>query len=444
MIGVIGLGFVGLSTAVGFAIKGVRVKAFDIDPERSVLIRAGRTPFYEPGLEENLVAAVHGELTITESLAEAVAGCEAIFYCVGTPCGDGGQADLTYVKAALKDTLAHDDGVFKVLVIKSTVPPGTTETILRPFIEGLGYNVGEHIGLANNPEFLREGHAWEDFFNPDRVVIGTADPRSADILRRLYEPFGAPVHDVTLNTGEFIKYLSNTLLATLISYSNEMSQVAWTIGDIEIARAFKILHQDKRWFGAPAGMSSYAYPGAGFGGYCLPKDTEALYRASEAAGYRPELIGEVLKVNERTKQFVADRIGAAADGGCVGILGLSFKPGSDDVRQSPAVDIIRRLIDKGSGRILAYDPMAMDDFERMYDLPIDYASSAEQVLAEADTVALLTAWPEFRDNDLIRTDPKVMDFRYCLAGAHPQASPPRSAAFQAEELTGGVEETRTL
>ncbi len=189
MIGVIGLGFVGLSTAVGFAIKGVRVKAFDIDPERAALIRAGRTPFYEPGLKENLAAAVRGELTITESLAEAVAGCEAIFYCVGTPWGDGGQADLTYVKAALKDTLAHDDGVFKVLVIKSTVPPGTTETILQPFIEGLGYNVGENIGLANNPEFLCEGHAWEDFFTPDRVVIGTADPRSAEILRRLYEPF---------------------------------------------------------------------------------------------------------------------------------------------------------------------------------------------------------------------------------------------------------------
>ena len=186
---------------------------------------------------------------------------------------------LTMFKRVIEEIVKNNEGnnKFFTIVIKSTVPPSTTKEKIKSILINLGIKVGEEIGLSNNPEFLREGYAWEDFIKPDRVVIGTEDDKSATILEKLYKPFNAPIINVSLNTAEYIKYLSNTLLSTMISYSNEMAILADYIGGIDIKEAFKTLHMDKRWSGNPAGMSSYVFPGAGFGGYCLPKDTFALY-----------------------------------------------------------------------------------------------------------------------------------------------------------------------
>ena len=275
VITVFGLGFVGLTTAVGFAEKGIKVYGIDVNEERTAVIREGRLPFFEPGLDEALVRNLNKTFFVTENVMQAVAESDCIYYCVGTPYGEGGQADLTYLYSAVESTLSGiQDEKFRVLVTKSTIPPSTTKEKIVPFVEEKGFQVGRQIGIANNPEFLREGYCWDDFMNADRIVLGISDSRSEEILRRLYAGFDIPVFAVSLNTGEFIKYLSNTLLATLISYSNEMSVMADTVGDIDVAGAFRILHMDKRWGGCS--MTSYVYPGCGYGGYCLPKDTNAI------------------------------------------------------------------------------------------------------------------------------------------------------------------------
>ena len=247
---VFGLGFVGLTTAVGFAEKGITVYGFDVDSARVDIIGNGKLPFFEPGLDKALIRNLNRTFYIADSIEHAVEESDCVYYCVGTPYSEGGQADLTYLYSAVDTTLRciHDER-FRVLVIKSTVPPSTTREKVIPYIESKGFDVGNNIGVANNPEFLREGYCWDDFMNADRIVLGVSDNRSEEILRNLYEGFDIPVYAVSPNTGEFIKYLSNALLATLISYANEMSVIADTIGDIDVAEAFHILHMDKRWGG---------------------------------------------------------------------------------------------------------------------------------------------------------------------------------------------------
>ena len=285
MITVVGLGFVGLTTALGFSQKNFQVYGYDVDRYRIALIKKCQIPFYEPHLGKACESYLGNNFIISDSLQEAVSKSEVIFICVGTPNGEEESTDLTYLYNAIEETLkGFDKDDYKVLVIKSTIPPSTTQDKIKPFVEKFGFSVGKDIGLANNPEFLREGYAWDDFVYPDRIVIGVEDEKTIGILNHYYKPFAAPIHKVSLNTGEFIKYLSNTLLSSLISYSNEMSMVANNIGGIDIPKAFKILHEDKRWFGKPAKMTSYVYPGCGFGGYCLPKDTMAIRSFSEAKG----------------------------------------------------------------------------------------------------------------------------------------------------------------
>lgn len=257
---VFGLGFVGLTTALGFAELGHTVYGVEANRERMDTIASGKLPFLEPGLDTALTRHLNHGFIPCEDLASAISASDAVYYCVGTPYGKDGQADLTYLYKALEQTLdVIRDDRFRVLVIKSTVPPSTTERKVLPFLAKHGAKVGETLGVANNPEFLREGYCWDDFMHADRIVLGVSDERSREVLTRLYENSGVPVFSVSLNTGEFIKYLSNTLLATLISYSNEMSLIADSIGGIDTAEAFRILHMDKRWGGC--NMASYAYPG---------------------------------------------------------------------------------------------------------------------------------------------------------------------------------------
>ncbi len=409
---VFGLGFVGLTTALGFADKNNKVYGIEVNPERVKILENGKLPFHEPGLDEALTRNLNKNFFITDNLSKAISESDCIYYCVGTPYGNDGQADLTYLFGAIESTLKElNDTKFRVLVTKSTIPPTTTQERIIPFIEKQGFVIGEQIGVANNPEFLREGYCWDDFINSDRIVLGVSDEKSEQILKQLYETFDCPIFTVSLNTGEFIKYLSNTLLATLISFSNEMSMIADNLGDIDVANAFRILHLDKRL--KDSGIASYIYPGCGYGGYCLPKDTNAIYALSKSKGFTPEILENTIKTNDEMHIFITEKITRNIEKeDKIGILGLSFKPGSDDVRDTPAAKVIKELISRGYLNIIAYDPLAIEEFEKYYDFSINYADY-ENVLEESDELVILTAWEEFKEVKNI-TDKSVIDCRYML------------------------------
>ena len=409
---VFGLGFVGLTTALGFADKNNKVYGIEVNPERVKILESGKLPFHEPGLDEALTRNLNKNFFITDNLSQAISESDCVYYCVGTPYGEDGQADLTYLFNAIESTLNElNDDKFRVLVTKSTIPPTTTKERVIPFIEEQGYTIGEQIGVANNPEFLREGYCWDDFINSDRIVLGVSDEKSEQLLRQLYDSFDCPIFTVSLNTGEFIKYLSNTLLATLISFSNEMSMIADNLGDIDVANAFRILHLDKRL--KDSGIASYIYPGCGYGGYCLPKDTNAIYALSKSKGFTPEILENTIKTNDDMHIFITEKIIRNIEKeDKIGILGLSFKPGSDDVRDTPAAKVINELIDRGYSNIIAYDPLAIDEFKKYYDLDIEYADY-ENTLEESDILVILTAWDEFKEVKEI-TNKKVIDCRYIL------------------------------
>lgn len=415
MVTVVGLGFVGLTTALGFAEYGHKVYGIEVNEARMATIQSGKLPFLEPGMDEALARHLGKGFIPTADWEKAVSDSECIYYCVGTPYGEDGQADLSYLYGAVEQTLnAIHDNKFRVLVTKSTIPPSTTERRIIPFLEEHGVKVPEQLGVANNPEFLREGHCWEDFTHADRIVLGVSDERSEAVLRRLYEKEKAPVCCVSLNTGEFIKYLSNTSLACLISYANEMSIAADAIGGIDTATAFRILHMDKRW--QTGGIRSYFYPGCGYGGYCLPKDTNAFYAQARNHGFDGQILKEVIRLNDKMPRVAAERIIRAAGenrDSCIGILGLSFNPGSDDVRDTPSAKIIQVLNEAGYRNIIAYDPAAMEEFQRFYQLDCHCVDSCEDVLRQAETVAIATAWPAFQ-NVKLQTDKPIVDCRYML------------------------------
>ena len=416
MITVIGLGFVGLTTGLGFAKKGFKVYGVDVAQGKVDLIKSGKVPFYEPHLEEALKETTGKTFFPTTDLSEAIANSELVFFCVGTPSDDEGRADLGQINGALTSVLSHvRKGDFKALVIKSTVPPSTTKEKVKPFIEKEGFEVGKDVGLANNPEFLREGYAWDDFVNPDRIVIGAEDERTRAILEKVYAPFGRPFYSVSWNTGEYIKYLSNTLLATLISYANEQSMLAYAVGDIDISKAFKILHQDKRWSGSPAGMTSYVYPGCGFGGYCLPKDTAALNALAAQKGYQSGILQNVINVNAQVKAFYLDRIMTACKKDeNITVLGLAFKAESDDVRDTPAWYFINGLMEAGYKNIKAYDPLANHAYDLLYKQPLQYSKTMEEAIDNTEKVVVVTAWKEFKEKSDLLKDKVVFDLRYAL------------------------------
>ncbi len=249
--------------------------------------------------------------------------------------------------------------------------------------------------------------------NPDRIVIGQDDDKSGRIVETTYHTFNAPIYRVSLNTAEFIKYLSNTMLATLISFANEQSLIARSIGNIDIKKAFQVLHLDRRWSGAPANMTSYVFPGCGFGGYCLPKDTMALVSQALKNSYTPELLTSTLKVNEAIKEFVVSDVERIVEKNeNIGILGLAFKPNSNDIRDTPAKAIIQGLLQKGYKNIIAYDPMANEEFKEVYGFPIQYSPNLSSLLSMVNHVVILTAWDEFIKNEESIKKKNVFDYRF--------------------------------
>ncbi|HEX2578826.1 MAG TPA: UDP-glucose/GDP-mannose dehydrogenase family protein [Rhabdochlamydiaceae bacterium] len=419
MITVIGLGFVGLTTALGFSSKNFKVFGIDSDKNKTALLKNKKIPFFEAGMEELLVHHLDKKFIITDSLKESIKSSQIIFLCVGTPCDNNGDADLKYIYSAIDDILRYWNE-YKVLVIKSTVPPSTTHTKIKSYLEARNVSVGKEIGLVCNPEFLREGTALDDFMHPDRIVIGTdpGDDKVAEWMQLIYKSFNAPLHFVSLNTAEFIKYLSNSMLATMISYANEMSMIADEIGGIDVRRAFNILHEDRRWYGEPAPMAKYVYPGCGFGGYCLPKDTQAMLSIAKDRYQNPNsLLSATLGVNRLIKKHsVAKILTHASDKKTkIGILGLSFKPNSDDVRDTPAAHIISGLIEKGYANISAYDPLANQGFQKHYpDLVIDYVDSLNEIMAINDILVIVTACDEFKNLKHVEAIEKkcLVDLRY--------------------------------
>ena len=390
---VIGTGYVGLVSGACFSEFGFDVTCIDKDAGKIDSIRSGVMPIYEPGLEDLVARNVTaGRLHFTTELGPAVAGVDAVFIAVGTPTRRGdGHADLTYVFDAARELAGHLSG-YTVVVTKSTVPVGTgrkVETIIRDASPDADFDV------ASNPEFLREGAAIGDFMRPNRVVVGAETARAQDVLRALYRPLyllETPILVTSLETSELIKYASNAFLAVKISYINQMADLCEKVGaDVhDVARGMGL---DQRI------GNKFLHPGPGYGGSCFPKDTLALVRTAEDHGTDVGIVSEVVRYNDSRKQSMADRIIAAAGGDIAGktvaVLGLSFKPETDDMRDSPSLDILPALVEAGA-MVRAYDPKAMEEARTMLPGATIFTDSAAACLEGADVAVVVTEWNEFR------------------------------------------------
>ena len=391
-IAMIGAGYVGLVSGACFAEFGVDVTVMDVDPDKIAGLQAGRMPIYEPGLDTLVAEKVRdGRLTFTTDLAAAVKGADAVFLAVGTPTRRGdGHADLTYVYAAAEQVAKAADGPL-VIVTKSTVPVGTGREVqeivrrVRP---------GAQISVASNPEFLREGSAIGDFMRPDRVVIGVDDDHAAAVLKRLYRPLyliETPVLAVSIESAELIKYAANAFLATKITFINEIADLCEKVG--------ADVHDVARGMGLDGRIGrKFLHPGPGYGGSCFPKDTLALARTAQDAGVPIRLVEATIAVNEGRKAQMADRILAALGpdpkGKRVGILGVTFKPDTDDMRDAPSLVILPALVAAGV-EVRAYDPQPAHARQSL-PAAVDFATTALGAADGADAVVVLTEWNEFR------------------------------------------------
>ncbi len=390
-IAVVGTGYVGLVTGVCFADLGNDVTCIEIDLRKLDTLRAGKSPIYEPGLEELLERNMRARrLNFTDSYATALEGAQYIFITVGTPMGDDGAADLKYVRAAAQSIGEHLTGP-AVIIDKSTVPVGTGDMVADIISQHV--RDGVTFDVVSNPEFLREGSAIRDFSNPDRIVLGATNRAAAESVATLHEPLGAPIIITDLRTAEMIKYASNAFLATRISFINEIAQICEKLGaDVkEVARG---MGTDRRI--GPHFLDA----GIGYGGSCFPKDVLALHHMAASSGCHPQLLQAVMDINRDARsRFVdktADLIGDL-DGALIGVLGLAFKPNTDDMREAAAVDIIKALQARGA-RVKAYDPVAMESAGDM--LPtVTFCATAYDAAKDADALLLITEWNEFKQLD---------------------------------------------
>ncbi len=393
-ISIIGCGYVGTVTGVCFADLGNDIVFYDIDMEKLDHLSRGESPIYEPALDD-LIQKNRQRLVTTSDLASAVRDTDITFICVGTPSRDDGSIDLTYILSAgaTIGKALRETPDFHPVIVKSTVFPGSTEGPIRSALEAAsGKQAFVDFGLGSNPEFLREGSAVHDFSEPDRIVLGAKDARTMRALGDLYTSFTCPKIETSIRTAEMIKYASNAFLATKISFANEIGNLAKKLG-IDAEEVFAGVGLDSRI--GPA----FFRTGIGFGGSCFPKDVRALIAGAGEHGEDLQILHAALRVNEDQpmrlirllQQYIRDLSGRR-----IGILGLAFKPNTDDIRESRAIPVIRALLDAGA-EVIAYDPLAMESFASLFP-EIEYASSAEIVLA-ADAVLITTEWEEFERLD---------------------------------------------
>ena len=401
-VAIVGMGYVGLVTGVCLAEKGHEVTCVDLDRSKVDAVREGRAPMFEAGLDELLQRNVGNRLRAQSDLPSAVSAADLTMIAVGTPF-DGDEIDLTAVKAATREigeTIGTMNG-FPVVVVKSTVVPGTTEKVVVPLLEDAsGKRAGVSFGVGANPEFLTEGRAVEDFMEPDRLVLGSVDERTAAVLEELYAGFPeVPRIRTTVTTAEMIKYSSNALLATMISFSNELADLCAAVGDVDVVDVMKGLHSSMYLTvdGRQAPITSFLEAGCGFGGSCLPKDVNALIAHGAALGRSMRVLKAVIEVNEERPEEVLRLVREhvpSLEGTNVTVLGLAFKPDTDDVRESPAVPIIERLLEGGAS-VRAHDPVVRRLPERLENTAVQLEERLANALAGADVVVLVTRWHEY-------------------------------------------------
>jgi UDPglucose 6-dehydrogenase len=393
---VIGTGYVGLVTGTCFAEAGHRVTCVDLDSKKIELLRGGGVPIYEPGLEELVRRnAKEGRLDFTTSIAEAMAGTDVAFIAVGTPPGEHGDADLSYVLTAAEQLALHlDPKRHTVVVNKSTVPVGSAEKVAETVRR---VSPGALFDVVSNPEFLKEGAAIDDFMRPDRVVVGVASERARAVMAELYAPFvraEQPVLFMDLRSAELTKYAANAMLATRISFMNEVAALCDKLGaDVD---------QVRRGIGSDQRIGqSFLFPGIGFGGSCFPKDVRALMTAARHLGLDFDLLRAVERINERQKRSLVEkatkRFGSLS-GKTFGVWGLAFKPRTDDMREAPSLAVIEGLVGNGA-RVRAFDPVARDVAAGIFKERVELVAEPYAAAAGADALFLVTEWSEFRQPD---------------------------------------------
>lgn len=395
-ISIVGTGYVGLVSGTCFSETGITVTCVDIDKEKIDKLNEGIIPIYEPGLDEMLNRNVKkNRLFFTTSLKESIEGSEAIFIAVGTPPDEDGSADLKYVLSVAREIGQHMTD-YLVVVTKSTVPIGTANKVKAAIEDELAKRGSDiPFDVASNPEFLKEGAAIDDFLKPDRIVVGINSERAEKIMRRLYRPFllnNHPILFMDIPSAELTKYAANSMLATRISFMNDIANLCEIVGaNVDWVR---------RGIGSDTRIGKkFLYPGTGYGGSCFPKDVKALIKTSDEFDYSLEVLKAVERVNEKQKEILFHKIMEHFDGNIKGkkfaMWGLSFKPLTDDMREAPALVLIDKLIDKGA-TITAYDPVAVHEAKRRIGDKISYAPDLHEALIDADALVVVTEWQEFR------------------------------------------------
>lgn len=395
-IAIVGSGYVGLVTGACFSEVGIDVMCVDIDRKKIENLNNGIIPIYEPGLEDMILRNMKKHrLSFTTNIAEAVKDCEVLFIAVGTPPDEDGSADLKYVLSVARDCGKHMDD-YLLVVTKSTVPVGTSEKVRAALQDELDKrNVDIEFDVASNPEFLKEGAAIDDFLKPDRIVIGLESARAKELMKSLYKPFtlnGHPVIFMDIVSAEMTKYAANSMLAAKISFMNDIANLCEIVGaDINLVR--KGIGSDSRI------GNKFIYPGIGYGGSCFPKDVQALIRTAGEYNYNLRVLKAVEAVNKDQKMVLFNKIMNFFDGDIHGktiaLWGLSFKPQTDDMREAPSLVIVQQLLEAGA-KVKAYDPVAIKEAKHHFGDTIAYCEDQYETLIDADCVAILTEWPEFK------------------------------------------------
>lgn len=395
-ISVVGTGYVGLVSGTCFSQTGIDVVCVDVDERKINMLNNGQIPIYEPGLEDIIKYNVEkGRLSFTTSLKDSLVDAEAVFIAVGTPPGEDGSADLKYVLAVAREIGSHMDH-YMVIVTKSTVPVGTSLKVKAAILDELKKrNADIPFDVASNPEFLKEGSAVDDFLKPDRIVVGIESPEAEKTMRKLYKAFllnGHPILFMDISSSEMTKYAANSMLATKISFMNDIANLCELVGaDVGMVR---------KGIGSDARIGNkFIYPGTGYGGSCFPKDVQALVRTADEYGHSLDILKAVEAVNYRQKEVIIKKIkshfGNDLKGLKFGMWGLAFKPKTDDMREAPSLVIIDKLIKEGAS-IVAFDPVAKKEAHRILGDTITYAKDEYDTCIDVDALIIVTEWPEFR------------------------------------------------